>query len=225
MAAGARARVRVPVILCGPGSLCPSVLHMLYWRRLGSALPVARGQPFAICRGASLRPALTSVRRLPQHPPLPNPPTPPPHSLWYCTVSELNSEPKRVGTLPRMLRFVGGTCRASHYVGRGRLLGWRKFFSIFFLNIFLFFFEEEDEKSRKGATLHLAAIPGIFFWQITFCFFAVFVFLDSPPRSHCSITMNEANAAEYKFAVPRVLCLEAASPAVIARFVGQHSRL
>lgn len=67
-----------------------------------------------------------------------------------------------------------------------------------------------EERSRKGATPLLAAIPGFFFGRLVFVFccffFEVFVFLCSPPRSHCSITMSGAAAAEYK-------CVLSARPA------------
>lgn len=40
-----------------------------------------------------------------------------------------------MGVLPRMSGFVGGTGGASHYiVGRGRLQGRSKFFSLFFFS-------------------------------------------------------------------------------------------
>lgn len=155
---------------------------------------------FAACRRASLRPTLTSVR---QHPP-PPPPHPRSHPRWSHTVQN------------------GQVCSwCSHYAGRGRRQGWRKVFSIFGF----FVGGEEQEGSNIASGSH----PWNFLWQISFCFcfcffLAVFVFLLSPPRSHCSITMSEATVAEYKCVVPPGLCLEGASLGVIAGLAGQLSR-
>lgn len=81
-----RACVRMPVILCSPGSLCPSVLHMLYWRRLGSALPVARGQ--AICHSQTL--VLASHTHLCSLRP-PAPPPARPSVVSHCEPIELGA--------------------------------------------------------------------------------------------------------------------------------------
>lgn len=147
---------RLPLPICSPhvvlaasglGSPCrprPAICH-LQRRVLASRTHLCSSSP-------------------PTPPPLLSPPSPP---RWYCTVSELNTESKRVGAFPRRPRLVGGTGRASHYVGRGRLQGWRKFF----FYIFLFLEEEEDVRSRKGAALLLAASPGIFFGRLLFVLF------------------------------------------------------